>query len=273
MTLVKNSFFMAIAGLGVSLICPSAEMVTRLSKRYKYFIPSGETHLTIHIRNGNASNAPRTNNQLIDFHHGVVKIQTDRMIGKIYIDRGSGELLVLEENSIAEIEYFIRAVYAILGFLHGGLLVHSAGIVHNGMTYLFFGHSGCGKTTVAKLSKDKNILSDDLILVLPVDGEWIAYGTPFWNPGWGSVKPGNAPIHSIFRLIQGTTNNIEEINKSLALAEIISSIPVIPVIDIWVPELINRCLYMFKDINVYRLYFRKEPSFWGVIDGSNVVKD
>ena len=66
---------------------------------------------------------------------------------------------------------FLRVTYALLLIRHGGFLFHSAGMIRNGCGYLFYGHSGSGKTTVSRLSQNHvTLLSDDLVAGPPPAG-------------------------------------------------------------------------------------------------------
>ncbi len=68
------------------------------------------------------------------------------------------EFQISPSRSMQEVEYLIRIASAIWIFEKGGLLIHGAALVRNERGYLFTGHSGAGKTTVCRVSKDALIL-------------------------------------------------------------------------------------------------------------------
>jgi hypothetical protein len=85
----------------------------------------------------------------------------------------------------------------------GSMEVHACGIVVNGRAVLFCGHSGAGKTTMAKLWRrhrpEDLILSDDRVIVRPGKGGLWAYGTPWHGEGcFGS--PEGRPVGAVFFL-------------------------------------------------------------------------
>src|SRR3989442_10074637 len=60
-----------------------------------------------------------------------------------------------------------------------GLVLHAASLIRRGRAHLFCGPSGSGKTTVARLSPDATLLSDELSIVRIFDKRARCYGTPF----------------------------------------------------------------------------------------------
>ena len=265
--MTELTFSVSIGGLGVSIVCPFEEFTSRLAVRYRHFSPATKIHVSSHVRLDNDLCDTEVISQQITFKDEALLINTGRMKGIVNIEIGQGEIYLPQELPVEEFEYYLRAVYSILGFWHGGVLLHSAGVVRRGKAYLFFGHSGSGKTTITNYSKGDGLLSDDLVLVLPDNGQWIAHATPFWNPGWGEVKPVSAPVHSLFRLVQNESVFVQAMGRSEAIAELIASVPVIPVNDKLAESLIVRCLRLINDVRVVRLHFREDPSFWEVIEG------
>jgi len=63
----------------------------------------------------------------------------------------------------------------------GGLLVHSATVVKEGVAYCFPAYGGTGKSTLARLTPGDLALSDELSLLTLEDGQWRAWPSPLWN--------------------------------------------------------------------------------------------
>ncbi len=85
--------------------------------------------------------------------------------------------------------------------LSKGILFHACGIDDDGAGYLFLGHSGQGKSTVAKLWFDSRatVLNDDRIVVREKDGGFWMYGTP-WHGDFKELSPKGLEISKIFIL-------------------------------------------------------------------------
>ena len=70
---------------------------------------------------------------------------------------------------MGDLENYLRFLAAYSLLLRGGLLMHSACVVHRGEAYLFAGRSGAGKTTISTLALEAGmeVLSDDMNALTP----------------------------------------------------------------------------------------------------------
>ncbi len=90
-----------------------------------------------------------------------------------------------------------------------GLMAHACGINDNGKGYLFAGNSTHGKSTMAKLWKNKAmILNDDRIILRCRDGRFWMYGTP-WHGEYTDVSSHGIPLEKIFFLRHGQNNRVK----------------------------------------------------------------
>ena len=166
-------------------------------------------------------------------------------------------------------EYFLRILYALLAEAHGGLMLRTAGIMAPSGVNLFIGQSGSGKSTVASLSCGRGVvLNDDLIVLRPEQGRWIAYGTPFWN--FKTIdrdgQTASAEVAGIYTLAKDLDVYLEPMAAAAAVAAMISSCPVVNGDPARAPELMARCRQIVHEVPVHRLHFRKDPSFWDVLE-------
>jgi hypothetical protein len=106
-----------------------------------------------------------------------------------------------------------------------GVEIHACGVIdRSGAGYLFAGHSGAGKTTVARLWTDEPgviILSDDRVVLRPVDGRIQMYGTP-WHGDAQLAAPAAVPLNRIFFLQHGRSHQIAPVKGALAAARLFS---------------------------------------------------
>ncbi len=165
-----------------------------------------------------------------------------------------------------DLSYFVRTVFALATLDAGGLLFHTAGVVHRGRAYALFGHSGSGKTTAARLSAGKPVLNDDLVLLCPrnVDAGWTAWATPFGRRRDTDVQ--SAPLGPLLRLIQGPEDRLEPISQGQGLAALLANTPVVNADARWAGVVLNRWEGILQTTPLYRLHFRKANTFWEVID-------
>ena len=79
------------------------------------------------------------------------------------------------------LENFLRIVFAYHALSRGGVLLHSAGVVHRGTACLFSGRSNAGKTTLARKAAAAGalVLSDDINLVFRENDGYLVHRVPF----------------------------------------------------------------------------------------------
>lgn len=100
--------------------------------------------------------------------------------------------------------------------------LHSAGIMANGESNLFVGHSGAGKSTTSRLWASRpgvQILSDDRIILREHGGQIFMYGTP-WHGEAAFALPESSPLTRILVLEHGHGNVLTPLSPSQAVAEL-----------------------------------------------------
>jgi len=182
--------------------------------------------------------------------------------GRLFIDEGKGEAAAL-----AGFENYFRWLVANLLVERGGFVFHSAGVVRDGSAYLFFGHSGAGKSTVCENSPGSGILSDDLVLVFPVAGEgYRACAAPFFGVmPQENKEPGSFHLKGCYRLRKSGEVRKRQLTKAQAFGLIVPSCP-----NIICGKRRNELLYptvrkFLDSVQVYELFFKKDGTFWDAV--------
>jgi hypothetical protein len=120
--------------------------------------------------------------------------------------------LVRQSVNPYSIDCVLRIVHTLLLASEAGFLVHSASAIRNGRAFLFAGHSGAGKTTMARLApRDATLLTDEISYVCRQGKQYCAFGTPFAGELGRAGKNVCAPIAALYFLVQGTENKIESL--------------------------------------------------------------
>jgi len=163
------------------------------------------------------------------------------------------------------IELFFRVVTAIRIFSMGGLLVHAAGIERNQLGYIFTGYSGAGKTTVCRLSKEFNVLNDDMLILSPTESGWQISATPFTNPTQVRPGSGSAPLNKILYLVQDKNHHLEDVPDSIAIAKLLTHVPVISHSQQHSSALLSRCVEIIQKTDVKDLHFLPDGGFWEIL--------
>ncbi|MFC2037355.1 hypothetical protein ACFLYD_05215 [Chloroflexota bacterium] len=200
----------------------------------------------------------------IHFVDGVCHFSSPGYSGTIDRSRATARVEVQPMANRADLAIFMRTCLALQAFDRGGLLFHSAGVVHRGHGYALFGLSGSGKSTAARLSGDDIVLNDDLILIKPDEAGWQVWGTPFGG-GWSPLGH-PVPLRTLLRLVQDRRDSLRELGPGVALGELVASSPVVNADTARLPALLTRWLAVLDQVPLRALHFRKDPTFWEVID-------
>lgn len=261
-----------IANYTVLLRTDHEPLATRLNARYADFLDDTgspvEATIDLHlVTNGEYFVPPTPGPWVIESTY-----TNEHLTYRSYLEKGEVDWTTkqghLHLHANAHVENFLRVVYAWLSFVNGGILLHSAGVIHNEHGYALFGPSGAGKSTTARLSADSSeILSDDLVIIRIDNGHSQIYGVPFKGDFSDAPRANqNAPLRAIFRLRQGDVHAIEPLAKITGIAELAASAPFIARERHLSQQLLTVCTKIAQMTPMYQLHFKRDSGFWQVID-------
>jgi len=258
----------------------SRRQADNLARRYRRFIISAETDPSVsiafrragvtHFLEPRRDGTPETYRLESRRREGDLALWSYEFAGRLNTSSGGAELaLVAETGELFDrgLENFLRALTASLILEQGGLLLHASGVVRGGRAYLFFGPSGRGKTTVTLLSPGDVGLSDGLSLVVRNGDRFEAAGIPF-GMAHHRIPDTNAsfPIASLNTLLQGPRVLREPLSGAAAVAEIVASLPFVMQETGQSGRALEVVGRLLDEVPAYRLWFRKDPSFWTVVE-------
>lgn len=286
MEIIKNATFpdkllgeygltIGIAGLVVRVEGLSQEILKGMEEKYAQFITkSTEINHSFKVGIGSPS-------YLEPSKDGYLRIEEESTENQWFVlsadfvgvgekNWSKGYLLVSTPEKIKftliAIENYMRWVYAELALEKGGFIFHSCGLAKNGYAYVFFGPSGAGKSTIAGLSKDVNVLSDDLVLIIPEGNDFVAATTPFFGTLPQNAKDcGIYKLKGLYRLRKSEEARLSAMSKASAVGLVLACCPFIGTFErrnnILFP-IVNNFLEKFP---CYELFFRKDDAFWDLI--------
>ena len=124
---------------------------------------------------------------------------------------------------------FIRADgYPLLEYIvarqlarHDGALIHASTAIVDDAAYVFVGHSGAGKSTIASIAEaaGATIPTDDRTILTAGDMRPMAWGTP-WHGSLVRKSPEGAPISRVYLLQQAGENRCEPLPPARAVKEL-----------------------------------------------------
>ena len=162
--------------------------------------------------------APRCKDYLYSGNDGAdIIIRTDLYRREIY-DPGWDDDVVAYMESCGQ--FYAKLPY------YDGFYLHSSAVVLDGKAYLFSGHCGVGKSTHTRLwqqvfGPDARVINDDKPALRRIDGQWIAYGTP-WCGKDGINLNERAPLAGICYLKKAQKNEIRRLSKREAMERILA---------------------------------------------------
>jgi hypothetical protein len=106
---------------------------------------------------------------------------------------------------------------------HGSFLVHACGAVIDGRSYVFAGHSGDGKTTLARLlaSEGVELLSDERVALRRRGEAFDAFGTPWAGEG-RVISTKSYPLAAVFLLHQAGHHRVRAAAPGALAAELLA---------------------------------------------------
>ena len=146
-----------------------------------------------------------------------------------------------------------------------GFLLHAATVMRNGKAYVFTGRSGAGKSTIASLSPEGSVLTDEISLLRRENGIWHAYGTPFWGEFRAAGSNTSAPVKGIFRLLQAAENRVTPLRSVEMLRALLPNVLFFSAESEASRRLLEILGQAAEEISSYELAFRKDRTFWEVL--------
>lgn len=231
--------------------------VRLLKAPVEYFIPPG------------FSSRPEAYRMVTELEGGVFRTASYRLASWFDLARREGEIALGSgelDPAPRALENFLRSAVAWLAIDTGGFLLHSASIVRGGRCHLFYGPSDAGKSTLAAMSSEGEVISDDLTLVLRRPDGLVAAGGPFRGTyRRGAAVVGTYAVAGFYRLRKDQRTFVSP-DDGGCFADLLGNLPF--VVD-QMPRhshLIDRVRSLVEGVRFRYLHFRKDAAFWPSID-------
>ena len=163
-----------------------------------------------------------------------------------------------------------RQAVARVALDRGGFAMHGAGLLRDGRAWVFAGPSNAGKTTAIRLSEPARSLGDDLAIVLPSETGWCVPALPFDNTEriTSTPGPGPYPLAAVLRLQQAEQHGVERDSVGRAIAALMGCAAFPWTMPEASADLLENVTALASEGRFARLNFRKDPDFWGLLDGN-----
>ena len=137
-----------------------------------------------------------------------------------------------------------------------GVMFHACGIDDDGRGFLFLGNSTHGKSTMARLWKDRAlVLNDDRIILRQREGRFWMFGTPFHGE-YTQVSPQGVPLDKIFFLHHAEANDIRPKNGGVVASSMLLARCFPPLWDAeGIRYTLDFCTQLVTEVPCYELDF------------------
>jgi hypothetical protein len=158
----------------------------------------------------------------ISKNQGIFKVQADEFIGSINIEQKKVEAHLADLDRV--FNCFLRVFYSIILLENEGFLVHAAGLAEQNKGYVFAGASESGKTTTAKMAKDFQVLSDELVIIRQINRDIYVFSTPFNGDFDGLILSEMVYLQAISFLSKNIPNGFTRLSKIEMFSNLMANI-------------------------------------------------
>lgn len=146
-----------------------------------------------------------------------------------------------------------------------GLLIHSSCVMDKGKAYMFAGHSGAGKSTAAKLSYPRELLSDEATIVKITPDQITVINSPFRSELDRTGAEETSPLAGIYLLNQAIDNHIVPLDKSNGFLNLMDKVFYWSHSSEETASILQLLQHVVNSVSVCELYFQKNDTFWELI--------
>ncbi|PJA55588.1 hypothetical protein CO165_02785 [Candidatus Roizmanbacteria bacterium CG_4_9_14_3_um_filter_33_18] len=171
------------------------------------------------------------------------------------------------QNNFAYFNDIFLQIFIIILNERNGFLVHASTLCYKNKGYVFMGKEGAGKSTIRKICKSIESLSDDIAILKRVKNNYYLYGSPFYQRTKRSYPNKKVLIKGIFNLTQKKYTRIEKLSKFDSFV-VLRNNTFFTEASLTQNELINNFL---NKVEIFQLDFEKNNEFWKIVSGSDFI--
>jgi hypothetical protein len=248
----------------IQIICESKTMEKFFEKNFYHHIWSENLNPNLVIKIKDGYGVPFINYEVKITKQGdkITYLRADYLI-EVDTEYRSATISIYDNLAL---KHALTNLYSSFIVHHNwGLLLHSSCATENGKAHIFAGQSGAGKSTAAKLSYPRNLLSDEATLLKITASRVTVFNSPFRSELEAGQFEGMVEVASIQLLHQSLQNKRIKSPKSDALLHLMDKVFFWPKSREETRTIMKLMTMLVKQVPVYDLYFQKNNTFWELI--------
>ncbi|MCM3573753.1 hypothetical protein M3172_11205 [Mesobacillus subterraneus] len=256
-----SKFLSRVGQHSISLIYNKEEICKWLTCNF-YQSETNEPQIQIFLKDGYGTGFTDYQVEIQEVDGSITFQRADYLIEST-ADYTSATIHVHDELALKHALMNLYSSYIV--YHNWGLLIHSSCAIENGKAHIFAGHSGAGKSTAARLSEPRPLLSDEATIVKISENGITVFDSPFRSelPSTGYQQP--TPLAGIQLLQQSEKNSLEMMRKPEALLSLMDKVFYWSHDPAETQRIMGLLRALVEKVPVYELYFRKDPTFWELI--------
>lgn len=273
MTISPSTFGMAVGGVGFQVHLPDDAWLAALAPLYREFPLDCEPEWLVTVSHEPELDA--AGQRWIEHDGPLTRFCVDGFTG--WVDLKRQQALVCTSSPAGGASAIERGVgYGCMHTLlrqRQGLMLHAAGILWRGHGLLASGHSGAGKTTMARLALDYGEPFNDEVVIVDLAGpQPLLLSTPILGqstpPELARRVKRAAPATALLLLAHGPDFELTPMEPAEAVMELlrtnIAAVERFNSARLWM----ERVDQLVRALPVYRLSFRPTSELWDFLAGA-----
>lgn len=253
-----------IGGIPIFLRSSNAEFCAMIEQRYAGFanpLASAEYEFEIDL---NPPSEPSDEDARVSKHGNLWFL--DRGDFHAEWDSRTRRGWVRQAPNPYAIDTVLRIVHSLVLAEEGGFLLHAASAVRHGLSFIFTGVSGAGKTTISRLApRDVAVLTDEISYIRRGPNGYCAYGTPFAGELARVGENLSAPFGAVYFLEKGPVNAIKPIDDRRAARALLRNILFFSHDEQLVRRVFDSAFEFVSCVTAARLVFTPDERAWRLI--------
>jgi hypothetical protein len=188
-----------------------------------------------------------------------------------WVNLASREAEVSVPLNLSAVLLFLRFVTIMVLSGENGLIIHASSVAHSGKGYVFSGRPNAGKSTIAQLSSDKQVLCDDFSIIKKVGNQFRVFPSPFWGriKSGGSNEHGSFPVKGIYFIHQSDEHFIRPFQTwQKKIISLHQNVLMFPALKKHCFEVFNLERDLIMQVPVLKFYFALNQSIWRCLDAA-----